>query len=173
VELLSIQRGIALQVAVASSVACSVQSCFLACDATPAGWHDFAANLAQADARREPAFAQLHQSGTSDGTIRGASHTAIEAAARACRGGDAGAGGVAPGVMAQTAPLLKARPPPSGGGAAGADRGRVSAVQYFDEGVLTGFNVDLARHLPQQLNVACDIQVRPWRNFGGDRPRRG
>jgi polar amino acid transport system substrate-binding protein len=34
---------------------------------------------------------------------------------------------------------------------------------YFDdEGVLTGFNVDLARALCLELNVACDIQVRGW-----------
>lgn len=33
---------------------------------------------------------------------------------------------------------------------------------YDDEGVLTGFNVDLARALCLELNVACDIQVREW-----------
>jgi polar amino acid transport system substrate-binding protein len=34
---------------------------------------------------------------------------------------------------------------------------------YFDdEGVLTGFNVDLARGLCLELNVTCDIQVRNW-----------
>jgi polar amino acid transport system substrate-binding protein len=33
---------------------------------------------------------------------------------------------------------------------------------YDDEGVLTGFNVDLARALCLEMSVACDIQVRPW-----------
>jgi polar amino acid transport system substrate-binding protein len=34
---------------------------------------------------------------------------------------------------------------------------------YFDEeGVLTGFNVDLARALCLELNVTCDIQVKAW-----------
>lgn len=31
-----------------------------------------------------------------------------------------------------------------------------------DEGVLTGFNVDLARAICLDLNAACDINVRPW-----------
>lgn len=31
-----------------------------------------------------------------------------------------------------------------------------------DEGVLAGFNVDLARALCQELSAACDIKVRPW-----------
>lgn len=31
-----------------------------------------------------------------------------------------------------------------------------------DEGVLTGFNVDLARAICQDMSAACDIQVRPW-----------
>lgn len=34
---------------------------------------------------------------------------------------------------------------------------------YFDEeGILTGFNVDLARALCLEANTSCDIQVRPW-----------
>lgn len=34
---------------------------------------------------------------------------------------------------------------------------------YFDEeGVLTGFNVDLARALCLEANTSCDIQARPW-----------
>lgn len=33
---------------------------------------------------------------------------------------------------------------------------------HDDEGVLTGFNVDLARALCLELSVACDFQVRPW-----------
>ncbi len=31
-----------------------------------------------------------------------------------------------------------------------------------DEGVLAGFNVDLARALCLELSAACDIKVRPW-----------
>lgn len=33
---------------------------------------------------------------------------------------------------------------------------------YDDEGVLTGFNVDLARAICADLQAACDIKVRPW-----------
>jgi polar amino acid transport system substrate-binding protein len=34
---------------------------------------------------------------------------------------------------------------------------------YYDEdNVLTGFNVDVARGICLELDVACDIQVRPW-----------
>jgi polar amino acid transport system substrate-binding protein len=34
---------------------------------------------------------------------------------------------------------------------------------YRDEdGSLTGFNVDIARAICQELSAACDIQVRPW-----------
>lgn len=34
---------------------------------------------------------------------------------------------------------------------------------YLDEeGVLTGFNVDLARALCNEIGAACDIRVRPW-----------
>jgi polar amino acid transport system substrate-binding protein len=34
---------------------------------------------------------------------------------------------------------------------------------YFDEdNVLTGFNVDIARAVCLELDLACDIQVRPW-----------
>ena len=31
-----------------------------------------------------------------------------------------------------------------------------------DEGVLSGFNVDLARAICQEVGAACDIKVRPW-----------
>ncbi|MFA5950756.1 MAG: transporter substrate-binding domain-containing protein [Hyphomicrobium sp.] len=31
-----------------------------------------------------------------------------------------------------------------------------------DEGVLAGFNVDLARAICQEIGAACDIKVRPW-----------
>lgn len=33
---------------------------------------------------------------------------------------------------------------------------------YDDEGVLAGFNVDLARAICLEANAACDIKVRPW-----------
>lgn len=33
---------------------------------------------------------------------------------------------------------------------------------YDDEGILTGFNVDLARAICLELAAACDIKVRPW-----------
>ncbi|HKZ96953.1 MAG TPA: transporter substrate-binding domain-containing protein [Hyphomicrobiaceae bacterium] len=33
---------------------------------------------------------------------------------------------------------------------------------YDDEGVLAGFNVDLARAICLDLSAACDIKVRPW-----------
>lgn len=33
---------------------------------------------------------------------------------------------------------------------------------YDEEGVLTGFNVDLARAICLDLQAACDIKVRPW-----------
>lgn len=33
---------------------------------------------------------------------------------------------------------------------------------YDEEGVLTGFNVDIARAICIELSAACDIQVRPW-----------
>jgi polar amino acid transport system substrate-binding protein len=33
---------------------------------------------------------------------------------------------------------------------------------YDDEGVLTGFNVDLARAICLELNLGCDIKARPW-----------
>jgi polar amino acid transport system substrate-binding protein len=41
--------------------------------------------------------------------------------------------------------------------------GEYPPFNYFDdEGVLTGFNVDLARALCLELNVTCDIQARNW-----------
>jgi polar amino acid transport system substrate-binding protein len=37
---------------------------------------------------------------------------------------------------------------------------------YLDEdGVLTGFNVDMARAVCLELSATCDIQVRPWREL--------
>ena len=33
---------------------------------------------------------------------------------------------------------------------------------YDEEGVLTGFNVDIARALCLEVQATCDIQVRPW-----------
>lgn len=33
---------------------------------------------------------------------------------------------------------------------------------YDDDGVLSGFNVDLARAICQEVGAACDIKVRPW-----------
>ena len=33
---------------------------------------------------------------------------------------------------------------------------------YDEEGVLTGFNVDIARAICVELSTACDIQVREW-----------
>ena len=33
---------------------------------------------------------------------------------------------------------------------------------YDEDGVLVGFNVDVARAICQELNTACDIKVRPW-----------
>jgi polar amino acid transport system substrate-binding protein len=33
---------------------------------------------------------------------------------------------------------------------------------YDEEGVLTGFNVDMARAVCLELAAACDVQVRPW-----------
>jgi polar amino acid transport system substrate-binding protein len=33
---------------------------------------------------------------------------------------------------------------------------------YDDEGILTGFNVDLARAICLEMSAACDVRVRPW-----------
>jgi len=33
---------------------------------------------------------------------------------------------------------------------------------YDEEGVLTGFNIDLARAICLEASTSCDIQVRPW-----------
>ena len=38
---------------------------------------------------------------------------------------------------------------------------------YDEEGVLTGFNVDMARAVCLELAAACDIQVRPWAELVG------
>jgi polar amino acid transport system substrate-binding protein len=36
---------------------------------------------------------------------------------------------------------------------------------YDDEGVLTGFDVDLARAICLEVSAACDIRVRPWEDL--------
>ena len=33
---------------------------------------------------------------------------------------------------------------------------------YDEDGVLTGFNIDLARAICLEANVTCDIKVQPW-----------
>ena len=33
---------------------------------------------------------------------------------------------------------------------------------YDEDGVLVGFNVDLARAICLELNTSCDIKARPW-----------
>lgn len=33
---------------------------------------------------------------------------------------------------------------------------------YDEDGILTGFNIDLARAICLELNATCDIRVRPW-----------
>jgi polar amino acid transport system substrate-binding protein len=38
---------------------------------------------------------------------------------------------------------------------------------YDDEGVLSGFNVDLARAICLEAQAACDIKVRPWEELLG------
>ncbi|MGE8940911.1 transporter substrate-binding domain-containing protein [Leptospira interrogans] len=71
------------------------------------------------------------------------------------------------GAMAQT------QAPASGEAAAGGETRRLilrfltdadfPPFNYYDEeGVLTGFNVDLARAICLEAGVACDVQVRPW-----------
>ena len=70
-------------------------------------------------------------------------------------------------AMAQT------QAPASGEAAAGGETRRLilrfltdadfPPFNYYDEeGVLTGFNVDLARAICLEAGVACDVQVRPW-----------
>jgi polar amino acid transport system substrate-binding protein len=41
-----------------------------------------------------------------------------------------------------------------------------------EDGVLTGFNIDLARAICLELNVPCDIGVRPWEQLFGALTRR-
>lgn len=36
---------------------------------------------------------------------------------------------------------------------------------YDEDGVLTGFNIDLARAICLQLDVTCEIKVEPWENL--------
>lgn len=38
---------------------------------------------------------------------------------------------------------------------------------YDDEGVLSGFNVDLARAICLEVGAACDIKVKPWEELLG------
>lgn len=64
-------------------------------------------------------------------------------------------------------------PPAPAGDSSGAEPRRV-VVRFLtegdfppfnyldDEGVLSGFNVDLARALCNEIGAACDIKVRPW-----------
>jgi polar amino acid transport system substrate-binding protein len=33
---------------------------------------------------------------------------------------------------------------------------------YDEDGILAGFNVDVARAICQELDTACDIKVKPW-----------
>lgn len=44
---------------------------------------------------------------------------------------------------------------------------------YFDEeGVLTGFNVDMARAICLEMGATCDIQVKPWQDIVGAMAKR-
>jgi polar amino acid transport system substrate-binding protein len=44
--------------------------------------------------------------------------------------------------------------------------GEFPPFNYFDdEGVLTGFNVDLARAICLEVNAACDVQAKPWEDL--------
>lgn len=46
--------------------------------------------------------------------------------------------------------------------------GEFPPFNYFDdEGVLSGFNIDLARAICLEVNAACDIKVRPWEDLLG------
>jgi polar amino acid transport system substrate-binding protein len=76
-------------------------------------------------------------------------------------------------TLAGTAPRLAAQAPPAEQESVNREPKRVAIrfltdsdfppFNYFDEdNVLTGFNVDMARAVCLELNVACDIQVRPW-----------
>jgi polar amino acid transport system substrate-binding protein len=42
---------------------------------------------------------------------------------------------------------------------------------YDEEGVLVGFNVDLARAICLELNTSCDIKARPWSELFPDLKR--
>jgi polar amino acid transport system substrate-binding protein len=42
---------------------------------------------------------------------------------------------------------------------------------YDEEGVLVGFNVDLARAICLELNTSCDIKARPWNELFPDLKR--
>jgi polar amino acid transport system substrate-binding protein len=76
-------------------------------------------------------------------------------------------------TMAGTAQRIAAQAPPAEQDSGNREPKRVAIrfltdsdfppFNYFDEdNVLTGFNVDMARAVCLELNVACDIQVRPW-----------
>lgn len=76
-------------------------------------------------------------------------------------------------VCALSATRVMAQPAPANDPAAAGETRRLvlrflteadfPPFNYYDEeGVLTGFNVDLARAICLEASVACDVQVRPW-----------
>jgi polar amino acid transport system substrate-binding protein len=79
-------------------------------------------------------------------------------------------------ILAACANPALAQSPSAGGASSGAPAeetrrlvlrfltdGDFPPFNYYDEeGVLTGFNVDLARAICLEAGVACDVQVRPW-----------
>ena len=77
----------------------------------------------------------------------------------------------APAAHAQS---VKSVPPPEAETTASAELPRRVAIRfltesdfppfhyYDEEGVLTGFNIDIARAVCLELAAACDVQVRPW-----------
>jgi polar amino acid transport system substrate-binding protein len=76
-----------------------------------------------------------------------------------------------PPALAQTAPGAPAAPAAPRADARPERRvvlrfiteGEFPPFNYFDdEGVLTGFNVDLARAICLEVNAACDVQAKPW-----------
>ncbi len=74
-----------------------------------------------------------------------------------------GLSGVFPGAaMAQDAPAAEAQQPRRVV-VRFLTEGDFPPFNYLDEdGVLNGFNVDLARALCNEIGAACDIRVRPW-----------
>jgi polar amino acid transport system substrate-binding protein len=68
-------------------------------------------------------------------------------------------------------PQIGASPPAQNGADAAPRRGVIRFLtdsdfppfEFYDEdGVLVGFNVDLARAICLELNTSCDIKARPW-----------